>query len=136
MQESRAAADLAQSVERKALNLVVVGSSPTVGDLIFLVFDEKPILQAFNWLSLSLTLVNMKMKTASSAITSRKHTAITTIMIMTRGQYKETLLLPTFITMGSCVCVCVRERVCVYVCVHKQTKKCVCVCVCVVQICR
>ncbi len=25
-------ADLAQSVERKALNLVVVGSSPTVGD--------------------------------------------------------------------------------------------------------
>ncbi len=27
-----ASADLAQSVERKALNLVVVGSSPTVGD--------------------------------------------------------------------------------------------------------
>ena len=28
-------ARLAQSVERKALNFVVVGSSPTVGDLIF-----------------------------------------------------------------------------------------------------
>ena len=30
--EKRPAARLAQSVERKALNLVVVGSSPTVGD--------------------------------------------------------------------------------------------------------
>jgi hypothetical protein len=29
-------ARLAQSVERKALNLVVVGSSPTVGELFFL----------------------------------------------------------------------------------------------------
>jgi hypothetical protein len=29
-------ARLAQSVERKALNLVVVGSSPTVGDIAFL----------------------------------------------------------------------------------------------------
>ena len=29
----RVVARLAQSVERKALNLVVVGSSPTVGDL-------------------------------------------------------------------------------------------------------
>ena len=31
-------ARLAQSVERKTLNLVVVGSSPTVGDPIFVVF--------------------------------------------------------------------------------------------------
>ena len=32
-QEFRAPARLAQSAERKALNLVVVGSSPTVGDV-------------------------------------------------------------------------------------------------------
>ena len=32
------AARLAQSVERKALNLVVVGSSPTVGDHLLLLF--------------------------------------------------------------------------------------------------
>ncbi len=36
------AARLAQSAERKALNLVVVGSSPTVGDLYFKrVLDEQ-----------------------------------------------------------------------------------------------
>ncbi len=35
-------ADLAQSVERKAFNLVVVGSSPTVGEkYIFLVINKK-----------------------------------------------------------------------------------------------
>ncbi len=36
---SNCQADLAQSVERKALNLVVVGSSPTVGDS----FSEKEL---------------------------------------------------------------------------------------------
>ena len=35
-------ARLAQSVERKALNLVVVGSSPTVGDLSFFQYDVVP----------------------------------------------------------------------------------------------
>ena len=34
----RAQARLAQSVERKALNLVVVGSSPTVGDHFLFIF--------------------------------------------------------------------------------------------------
>ena len=34
-------ARLAQSVERKALNLVVVGSSPTVGVSLFSRHDEK-----------------------------------------------------------------------------------------------
>ena len=34
----RGAAELAQSVERKALNLVVVGSSPTVGAFLYLLF--------------------------------------------------------------------------------------------------
>lgn len=33
-------ARLAQLVERKALNLVVVGSSPTVGDSLFFFFLE------------------------------------------------------------------------------------------------
>ncbi len=39
-------ADLAQSVERKAFNLVVVGSSPTVGDPFFfiLLLLEGPLL--------------------------------------------------------------------------------------------
>ena len=36
MKQSLSSARLAQSVERKALNLVVVGSSPTVGILYFL----------------------------------------------------------------------------------------------------
>ena len=37
-------ARLAQSVERKALNLVVVGSNPTVGDSSIFIFSEKPFL--------------------------------------------------------------------------------------------
>ena len=43
---SRAVADasLAQSVERKALNLVVVGSSPTGGVLLFFLFLFPPLL--------------------------------------------------------------------------------------------
>ena len=36
-----ASAGLAQSVERKALNLVVVGSSPTVGDINFVFMPLK-----------------------------------------------------------------------------------------------
>ena len=36
LKENRIEADLAQSVERKTLNLVVVGSSPTVGGFFFL----------------------------------------------------------------------------------------------------
>ena len=39
-------ARLAQSVERKALNLVVVGSSPTVGVLCFLYSPSSPLLFA------------------------------------------------------------------------------------------
>ena len=35
-------ARLAQSAERKALNLVVVGSSPTVGVLFLVSFGDKP----------------------------------------------------------------------------------------------
>ena len=35
MEMDMSTARLAQSAERKALNLVVVGSSPTVGDLLF-----------------------------------------------------------------------------------------------------
>ena len=42
---SSATARLAQSVERKALNLVVVGSSPTVGVYMF-----RPGVLFFNWL--------------------------------------------------------------------------------------
>ena len=38
---SRSAARLAQFVERKALNLVVVGSSPTVGATFFLKLQEQ-----------------------------------------------------------------------------------------------
>ncbi len=46
---NKSLADLAQSVERKALNLVVVGSSPTVGDLSFLLSNKKRIEILYNF---------------------------------------------------------------------------------------
>ena len=53
LKENRIEADLAQSVERKTLNLVVVGSSPTVG--VFLVVEVILILFIV-WFQLTMNL--------------------------------------------------------------------------------
>ncbi len=60
---SSATARLAQSVERKARNLVVVGSSPTVGVYMF-----RPEVLFFNWLVSSAAPLEMhaKIQIASS----------------------------------------------------------------------
>ena len=59
MKQSLSSARLAQSVERKALNLVVVGSSPTVGVFLFSFFAFALLISGIYFCSVAFALLGI-----------------------------------------------------------------------------